>query len=329
MATPNRAALITKLHRTLKKMGKSPPAASDRSVLDHLLFACLFENAHYDTAASVLAKLQASFFDLNEVRVSSAKELAEIGHALPDPLAAATRFKRVLQNVFESSYSYDLEGLKKLNLSVADKQLRKLDGATAFTVAYVTQAALGGHAIPLDSAALQVLYVVGLIPSVKVAADDVPGLTRAIPKNKGVEFSFLLHELAADFWANPFSTNARNTLTAIAADAKDRFPKRATKKEESPAPRAAAAAPASEKPKPPTGEKLKPPASEKLKAPAEKPRSAPAQSEKATPAKASPAKPKAANKNGSPAPKAASKAGRLAKAGARTAAKGLAKRKPR
>lgn len=321
MATPNRAALITKLHRTLKKAGKSPPPAADRTVLENLLFACLLENAHYDTAAGVLAKFQASFFDLNEVRVSSAKELAEIGHALPDPLAAATRFKRVLQNVFEASYSYDLEGLKKVNLSVADKQLRKLDGATPFVVAYVTQAALGGHAIPLDEAALQVLYVVGLIPAANVAADDVPGLTRAIPKNKGVEFGYLLHELAADFWANPFSTNARNTLLAIAADAKDRFPKRGAKKagEEAEPPREAPPAPVSEKPKPPAE---KPPAE---KAPAEKPRAA----EKPAPAKASPAKPKAANKNGSPAPKSAPKGARLAKAGARTSAKGLAKRKPR
>jgi endonuclease-3 len=314
MATPNRAALITKLHRTLKKAGKSPPPASDRTVLEHLLFACLLENAHYDTAAGVLAKLQASFFDLNEVRVSSVKELAEIAHALPDPLAAATRFKRALQNVFETSYSYDLDSLKKLNLSAADKQLRKLDGATPFVVAYVTQAALGGHAIPLDEAALQVLYVVGLIPSASVAADDVPGLTRAIPKNKGLEFGYLLHELAADFWANPFSTNARNTLMAVAPDAKDRFPKRGAKKAEAEPPREAAPAPVSEKPKPPAE-----------KPPAEKPRAA----EKTAPAKTSPAKPKAANKNGAPTPKATPKTGRLAKAGARASAKGLAKRKPR
>jgi len=327
MATPNRAALITKLHRTLKKAGKSHPPATDRSVLENLLLACLLENAHYDTAAAVLAKFHSSFFDLNEVRVSSAKELAEIGHALPDPLAAATRFKRVLQNVFESSYSYDLEGMKKLNLSVADKQLRKLDGATPFTVAFVTQAALGGHAIPLDAAALQVLYVVGLIPTTKVNADDVPGLTRAIPKNKGVEFGYLLHELAADFWANPFSTNARNTLLSIAADAKDRFPKRATKKEEPEPVRAAPPAAASEKPKAPA-EKPRP-AAHSDKAHAEKAHGEKPAPAKTNPAKPSPSKPKATSKNGSPAAKSTPKPGSLAKAGARPAAKGLAKRKPR
>ena len=41
--------------------GKSPPPASDRTVLEHLLFACLLENAHYDTAASVLANIPTGY----------------------------------------------------------------------------------------------------------------------------------------------------------------------------------------------------------------------------------------------------------------------------
>jgi endonuclease-3 len=321
MATPNRAALITKMHRTLKKLGKAPPPVANRSVLEQLLFACLLENTHYDTAQSVLGKFHQTFFDLNEIRVSSARELTEIGHALPEPQTAVTRFKRVLQTVFESSYSYDLESLRKLSLSQADKQLRKLDGVTPFAVAYVTQTALGGHAIPLDAAALQVLYVAGLTPAADTPAEEVPGLTRAISKNKGYEFGYLLHELAADFWANPFSTNARSVLLAIAPDAKDRFPKRPAKK-------------APEEPPPPApvpSEKRRP--TDKA-APTEKPRSgdkAPgAKAPAATaPAQSSGAKPKSAGKNGPPEPQAAPKAGRMQKVGNRSAAKGLAKRKPR
>jgi endonuclease-3 len=339
MATPNRAALITKMHRTLRKLGKAPPHPADRSVLEHLLFACLLENAHYDTAQSVLGKFHQTFFDLNEIRVSSARELTELGQALPDPQAAVARFKRVLQTVFESSYSYDLEGLRKLNLSLADKQLRKLDGVTPFAVAYVTQTALGGHAIPLDAAALQVLYVLGLAPTPDTPPDEIPGLTRAIPKSKGFEFSYLLHELAADFWANPFSTNARNVLLAIAPDAKDRFPKRPAKKpaEEPPPPApvdkqrpAGKAAPAdktvaadktapTEKPRPAD------------KAAAEKPRAdkAPPAKEPAPAAAKSAAKPKPTGKQGPSEAKSAPKARRMQKVSNRSATKALAKRKPR
>ena len=51
-----------------------------------------------------------------------------------------------------------------------------------------------------------------------------------IPKNKGVEFGSLLHHLAAEYVANPFSPVGPQTAAEINPDAKDRFPKRARKK---------------------------------------------------------------------------------------------------
>ncbi len=73
---------------------------------------------------------------------------------LPEPLEAAARLKGVLQSVFESDYSFDLEHLKKQNIGVAVKRLQKLQGATPFNVAYATQTALGGHSIPVDKGTL-------------------------------------------------------------------------------------------------------------------------------------------------------------------------------
>ena len=135
------------------------PSAFERSVFEQLLFACCLENAHYDRAELAYAALTdtGSFFDFNEIRVSTVRELSEAMACLPDPPAAANRVKRVLQSVFESTYSYDLEELRKQNLGPAVDQLKKLDGATNFCVAYVTQSALGGHAIPVDDLTLYVL----------------------------------------------------------------------------------------------------------------------------------------------------------------------------
>ena len=61
-------------------------------------------------------------------------------------------------------------------------------------------------------------------------------MERAIPKSKGQEFGSLLHQLGADFIANPFSPQVRELLLSIAPDAKERFPKRVVKKPEPPAP---------------------------------------------------------------------------------------------
>jgi hypothetical protein len=106
------------------------------------------------------------------------------------------------------------------------KWLEKLDGTTKFTIAYLVQAALGGHQIPIDSGAMSVLRIVDLIGDKDVAEGVVPGLERAVAKSKGTEFGSLLHQLAADFTANPFSPTVRDILLQIEPTAKDRFPQR-------------------------------------------------------------------------------------------------------
>src|SRR5438105_3141359 len=195
MANPNRTALLNKTHRVLKQHYKPVPIPDNRPLLEHMLYACCLENAPYETANRIYEHLSKSFFDWNEVRVSTLSELSEAMHSLPDPLSAASNLKRVLQGVFESTYSFELETLKKQNISQAIKHLEKLGGTTPFILAYITQASLAGHAIPLDRGALDVLYVLGIISENEAKTGKVSGLERVIPKNKGVEFGSLLHQL--------------------------------------------------------------------------------------------------------------------------------------
>jgi hypothetical protein len=230
MSTSSRATLLNKLQKFLKRTYKATPVKGEQPLMESMLFAACLENARHDVAVQSLEKLRAAFFDWNEIRVSTVKELAEAMAPLPEPGEAATRVKGILQSVFESDYSFDLEHLKKQNIGAAVKRLQKLQGATPFNVAYATQTALGGHSIPLDKGTLGVLVVLGMINDSEAQAGVVPGMERAISKNKGQEFAALLHELGADFFANPFSPALRERLLSIAPDAKDRFPKRASKK---------------------------------------------------------------------------------------------------
>lgn len=229
MAAPNRAALVGKMQKVLRKYFK-PVSSVERPVFEQLLFACCLENSPYEAADEAFARLQAEYFDWNEIRVTTVKELAEVMHVLADPLEAADRLKQVLQSVFEATYSFELEGLKKQNLGQAVQRLQKFKGATPFVVGYLVQSTLGGHAIPLDRGAMQVLAIVGYIGPNETDPDKVTGLERAVPKNKGVEFSSMLHQLGADLVASPFSPNVHKMLLEIAPDAKDRLPKRHVKK---------------------------------------------------------------------------------------------------
>lgn len=224
MATPNRAAILTKAHKALKKHYTPVKAPSDRSVLETILYACCLENAPYEAADDAFAKLQEMFYDWNEVRVTTVSELAEVMSGLPNPRWAATNLKRSLQMVFETLYSFDLESMRKQNLGKAAKQLEKFE-LTPFAVSYVTQSALAGHSIPVDEGAMHVLVALGAVTEAEAAKNTAPGLERAIPKSKGVEFGSLLHQLGADFHAAPFG-QARRLILDIEPSAKDRLPKR-------------------------------------------------------------------------------------------------------
>ncbi len=233
MATPNRSALLTRLHKVLKKHFK-PVEPPQRPVLEHILYACCLENASYEAADRAFQTLKTGFFDWNEVRVSTARELAEVVPMLPDPLAAMTNVKRLLYSIFESTYSFDLENLKKLNLGQAIQKISKCEGATPFVVAYSTQVTLGGHAIAIDRGSREALVVIGAIGADEAEDGHVAGMERAIPKSKGVEFASLLHQLGAEMVANPFAPSLHKLLLEIAPEAKDRLPKRQPKPKPAP-----------------------------------------------------------------------------------------------
>jgi endonuclease-3 len=226
MSSTSRTSQFNKLYKVLKRHYKPVVLDPNRSVLEQLLLACCLENAHHQPADEAFLGLEHNFFDWNEVRVSTVRELAEVMPRLPDPNAAAHRVKRVLQGLFESTYNFDLEDLRKLNLGPATDRLRAIDGTTHFTVAYVVQGALGGHAIPVGEGTFRALRVVALVTEKEESAGVVSGLERAIPKSKGAEFGSLLHQLGADFVANPYAPRLRDILLEINPDAGEHLPKR-------------------------------------------------------------------------------------------------------
>lgn len=223
MANPNRTAILTKAHRILKKHYKPNAPSADRTVLEHLLFACCLENTPHEKAERGFEALKTSFFDWNEARVSTVKELGEVLFMVHDAQASATNVKQVLQSVFESTYSFDLEALRKQNLGQAQQRLKKLQGVTNFGLAYLTQASLAGHSIPVDRGAMEIFSILAVVNDSERGTGIVPGLERAISKNKGIEFGSLVHELGADFLANAQSSAVHKILVEIVPDAKARI----------------------------------------------------------------------------------------------------------
>lgn len=320
MASNNRAALINKVIKVAKKYYKPVEAPRERNVLENLIFASCVENSLYEDADKVVAALQTDYFDWNEVRVSSIRELAEVMKPLNDSEDAATRVKRVLQSVFETQYTFDLEPLKKQNLGATIKQFEKFHGTTPFTIAYVTQHGLGGHSIPINQGLLEAMRVVGVVTDAEAAKGGVPGLERAVPKTKGAEIGSLLHQLGVELHRSPLGPTIRKILLEIDPGCKDRLPKRHVKPaaDEAPAPAPEAAKKTDAKKAAATDGKKVEAKAEPKKVDAKK-AAAPAPVKKKTEAKAAPVK-KAVKKAPAKAAPAATK---------KSPTKKLAKKKPK
>lgn len=199
MASSNRADRFDHLYKALRKHYKPIVDPSDRRVLDCLLYACCLEDASHEAADEAFAKLQQTYFDANEIRVTTVAELSESLTSLPKAAAAAGRLKKSLQSLFEARYSFDIDDLKKANLGKAVEEVAAWEGTSKFVMGYVTQHAFGGHSIPVDNQILSVCVALELLTTAEANKGVLPGIERAIPKNKGLEFASLLHQFAVEY----------------------------------------------------------------------------------------------------------------------------------
>jgi len=223
---PARPTLVPKLHKALKAHYKPFTADTSRSLLHQVLHACCLENAPLAAADKAFARVVENAFDLNEVRVTTVAELAESLQELPDPARAALSLRRVLQSVFESTYSFSLEHARKHSIAHGLRTLENLHGIPPFVVQYVASTALGGHVVPLDDGALAGLLLAGLITQQEYDSGKVPGLERTISKKAGGEFTSLLHQFGVDCLTNLHGTTVRKIVQTVNPAAVERFPKR-------------------------------------------------------------------------------------------------------
>jgi endonuclease III len=179
-----------------RQAGKCTGALS-RPVLEECVYGLCRENATREQADRAYRRLRERFFDFNEMRVSSVRELEEAFAGLTEPEARAQRLISLLQEVFETEFSFDLDKLQKLGLKQAAKQLTRYQAADEYLGAWVVQRCLGGHAIPLDAPTLRCARRLGMVD----AGQEDPEAARAslehlVPKAKGPLFTDLVSDLA-------------------------------------------------------------------------------------------------------------------------------------
>lgn len=196
--TTNKQRLLKQLLTALKKRYDSREP-EPKPVLEQFVYAICREGATRAQADVAYRNLNERFFDWNEVRVSSTREIEEVMGDIPESEVRASRIVNFLQEVFETTYSFDLESLHKKGLKQAAKQLSRYQAANDFSVSWVVQNSLGGHAVPLDGPVTRTLRRLGMIDEDQSDPETLrASLEHFVPKANGPIFFELASALAQD-----------------------------------------------------------------------------------------------------------------------------------
>lgn len=191
-------AICKKLTALLKKRyGGSVPKV-DLPVMESMIFAALLEDETYERARQYYDRLFDAFHDLNEIRVSSYGELETVLAGIENSDWKSLRVRSILQYVFEKTYVFDFESIKKKTLDLATRQLTKIPNLSPFVVNWTIQQSLGGHLVPLDTSMRNAAAWLGLLEAHQTANDGAEALKAAVRKADTPLFSYLLKSLAID-----------------------------------------------------------------------------------------------------------------------------------
>jgi len=195
--TINKQRLLGLLLSSGRKVESVP---EERPVLEQFIYGLCRENATAEQAERAYRFLRDRFFDWNEIRVSSTRELEEAFDGMSGAELRAQRLISFLQEVFETTFSFDLEGLEKKGVKVAGKQLSRYQSANEYVTSWVIQRSLAGHAIPLDAPTLRCCRRLGLLENNQEDEEAArASLEHLIPKAKATQWCDSVSQIAAEY----------------------------------------------------------------------------------------------------------------------------------
>ena len=180
-----------------KEYGRSLPKFKE-PVLETMLFAVCLEDNPWDVAVASYETLLKSYYDLNEIRVSSVSELERTLSDLKDADWKGLRIRSILRFVFESTYTFEYEKLAKLTVESAQKRLKKIEYLSPFVMSFTLQQILGSHVITLDTSMHRALIHLGLVPADSSIGDASDFVKSGVKKSDSFAFTCLLRKFATD-----------------------------------------------------------------------------------------------------------------------------------
>ncbi|MFH1420259.1 MAG: hypothetical protein ABII12_18455 [Planctomycetota bacterium] len=263
------AKKVRQLFTRLKKAGDKATFVQPDTVTEYLLLAILSNYGSETRAASAVAKLQSTFVDYNDLRVTPIAEIVEaIGVDFPRCRKAAEEISAALHAVFNQLHHLNLDFLKVGSRRTAEAFINALGGILPHTRAMVIARCLGGHAVPLDEHMYAHLIKSGCIPETTTVEDAQKFLAGRIRERDAETFYGLFKRFAATHAPRKMPTGktpVRQAEHEPAAKAKAKSkakpatkPKTKPKSKKAPKPKVSEKGKAVSKREKPAGKKTKP-----------------------------------------------------------------------
>ncbi len=206
-----------KLYKKLKKRYPDDPVvlSRDRKLLEHLVFAVFLENAKREAACAAFAAMERYYIDWNEIRVSTANEIADVVDTIPDASQAGERLRRLLQWIFDATYKFDLEELRAQGKTAVLEFLKTVPFSTPFMNDYAALFGCGEGTLPLSEGALRALRLLDFIVVSADGREIAPELDGAFEGDEALDFFFALHELGVEMRDDELRADAIKFLRSV------------------------------------------------------------------------------------------------------------------
>jgi endonuclease III len=195
-ATKHAEELRPLLKRLLKDHKPEPMQKLDP--LKALVRGAMSYNMPDSRADEAMARIEREFVDLNELRVATDLEIAELlGPRYPDIENRVEMITRVLNAIFEKEHTLNLERVATLGKRDMRQFLRDLPELHPFVEAYVMLMSFDGHCVPVDDQMLDYLRNEEVVEEKTELIDAQKFLEHHLKPDECYEFYVALRRAAA------------------------------------------------------------------------------------------------------------------------------------
>jgi endonuclease III len=189
---------LRSLARKLLRDHKPQPMVK-RDPLQALVRGAMSYDVSDTKADEAVRHIEREFVDLNELRVATDLEIAELlGTRYPDITRRVEMITRALNMIFEKEHTLNLERMDTISKRDVRTFLRALPEMHPFVEAYVMLFAFEGHTVPVDDEILAFLREEGVLEEAATVVDAQKFLEHHLKAEECYDFYVLVRRAAHD-----------------------------------------------------------------------------------------------------------------------------------